>query len=199
MKTLTWQRYFDEQRRVHGKTLFTATELANVAGASLHALNVVAARLRKQGVLVRYARGLYGPPESVTPEQLARSVDSHAYLTSSWALFSYGLITQAPVLFTCFTDRRHNRARERDTPLGKLLFVCVRKPVYHPPERGVVAGPEQALFDYVYLMRRHGADPLSTATFRRVGTLRRSVMARIGRRYPDRVRRNVSQILHSIG
>ena len=195
MKTLEWQKYLEKQRRSHGKTLFTATELANVAGTSLHMINVELARLRKRNVVIRYARGIYGPPGGVTPEQLMLAVDSHAYLTSASALFRYGLITQVPALFTCFTDRRHNRARLRMTPLGKILFVCVKKPVYCPPKQQTVAPPEQTLFDYVYLMRRKGVDPLSTVTFRRLETLRKSVIARIGKRYPARVETQVSRIV----
>jgi hypothetical protein len=195
MKLREWQGYLDEQRRLHGKVLFTATELSHFAGSPLHALNVELARLKERRVIVRYARGIYGPPRGVTAGQVMRAIDSRAYITSAAALSHHGLITQTPALYACFTDRRHNRSRLRMTPLGQFLFVCVKKPVYHPAEGQVIAPPEQALFDFVYLMRRKGVDPTSTVTFRRLETLRKSVMKHIGNRYPAAVRKHVLRII----
>ena len=154
MRANAWRRFFEEQRNRHGKVLFTVTELANVAGTSRAALNVELARLRDQEIITQYAHGLYGLPGAVAPQVLVPTIDSHAYITGHYALYGYNLATQSPVAITCFTDRRSPRARERVTPVGRLVFVCVRSGVYFPVSEGAIAPPAQALCDYVYLSRR---------------------------------------------
>ncbi len=81
MKAREWQRVLETQRRDHAKTLFTATELANLAQTSLPSVNVQLSRLASQGVLTRYARGIYGLPSGVQPETLAHAIDPASYVT----------------------------------------------------------------------------------------------------------------------
>ena len=69
MRANAWRTFLDEQRSLHGKVLFTVTELANVAGTSRAALNVELARLRGEGSIAKYAHGLYGLPGAVTPRE----------------------------------------------------------------------------------------------------------------------------------
>jgi hypothetical protein len=195
MKALKWQEYLAGQSRVHGKTIFTVTELANIACMSAHALNVQLARLVERGVIQRYSSGKYGLPNMVTPEDLVKNLDSHAYITSVSALHYHQLITQIPNQFTCFTNRRHNRSRERMTPLGRYVFVCVSKSVYFQPERKPIASPEQAMFDFVYLMRRKGVDPKTIVTFRNLERLDESQISQVSHRYPKTVRKEVRNIL----
>ena len=141
MKASVWQRFFEEQRDGHQKVLFTVTELANVAGVSRTALNVELTRLRRRDVLAKYAHGLYGLPGAVTAETLVPAIDSHAYITGHYALYQHQLVTQVPTRITCFTDRRSPRARQRETPVGRLVFVVVRTAVYAPVVEGGVASP----------------------------------------------------------
>jgi len=195
MRTWEWQKYLDAQRREHGKTVFSVAEMANIARLSPESLNVQLARLIKRGVLLRYARGVYGLPEGLTASELLYSMDSHAYVTSVSALFHHGMITQRPSLFVCFTDRRHNRSRERTTPAGRFVFVTVKKPVYFPPVNKNIAPPEQALCDFVYLMRRSGIDPQGTVTFRNLNRLGKSFLKDTLRRYPGTVQKHVSSIV----
>ena len=70
MRANAWRRFLEEQRERHRKVLFTVTELANVAGTSRVALNVELTRLRHQGVITRYAHGLYGMPGAVVATRL---------------------------------------------------------------------------------------------------------------------------------
>ena len=195
MKTWEWQKYMDEQRRIYGKKIFSVAEMANIARMSPDSLNVELARLTKRGVLLRYARGIYGLPEGLTASELLDSMDSHAYITSVSALFHHGMITQSPSSFVCFTDRRHNRSRERKTPVGRFIFVTVKKNIYSPPADKKIAPPEQSLCDFVYLMRRKGLDPQSIVTFRNLNRLRKSLLKRTLRRYPGTVQKHVSSIL----
>jgi hypothetical protein len=186
----------EEQRARHGKVLFTLTELAHVASASPAALNVELARLRRQGIIMRYAHGLYGVPGEVRPQVLVPAIDAHAYITGHYALYSYQMVTQMPVTITCFTDRRSPRARERVTSLGRLIFVCVRGRVYRPVLEAAIAPPAQALCDYVYLSRRHGAEPEALVTFRNLARIRAEDLAPILVRYPVSVQKHVARLLH---
>jgi hypothetical protein len=194
MKANAWRKFLEEQRVLHGKVLYTVTELANVAGACGAALNVELTRLRDQEVIEKYAHGLYGLPRAVTPQDLVAAIDSHAYITGHYALYVHGLVTQKPVVITCFTDRQSPRARERATPLGRLDFACVRSDVYSPTPTGTIAPPAQALCDYVYLSRRPGTSPESLVTFRNLARIRDADFLRILARYPRSVQEYVAPL-----
>ncbi|MFA5042800.1 MAG: hypothetical protein WC381_08080 [Kiritimatiellia bacterium] len=181
--------YLEEQRRAHGKVLFTVTELANVAAVSRPVLNVELARLRRQGVIEKYAHGVYGLPNVITPAMLVAALDSHAYLTGSYVLYMHNLITQAPTRITCFTDRRSPRACERITSVGHFIFVCVRSRIYAQPAEGVVASPAQALCDFIYVTRRQGKLTKGMVTFRGLTAQAIPELDSIIARYPVTVQR----------
>jgi len=195
MKARDWQRFFEEQRRNHDKVLFTVTELANVSGSSRNTLNVELSRLIGQRIVVRYAHGVYGPSAAVPPARLVAYLDTRAYITGAYALGQHNLITQVPARVTCFTDRYSPRGRKRETPVGRFIFVCVRSRVYNLPPEGHVAGPEQALCDFVYLARRQGLRVVNQVTFRRLDSLDAHELESIGERYPATVRVEVSSLL----
>jgi hypothetical protein len=193
VKANAGRKFLDEQQGRYGKVLFTVTELANVAGVSRAALNVELTRLRQPEVIAKYAHGLYGLPGAVAPQVLVPAIDSHAYTTGHYALYSHNLVTQAPVTITCFTDRRSPKARERVTPVGRLVFACVRSGVYYPVE-GAMAPPAEALCDYVYLSRRQATAPEALVTFRNLARLRDADFPRILARYPVSVQRHVERL-----
>lgn len=193
MKARHWLEFMETQRHEHGKTVFSVTELANAGNTSLHSVNVELARLVKQGIIVRYSRGKYGLPGNVSPEELVSAVDKHAYLTGSYALYRHNLITQIPSELTCFTNRRHNRSRVRTTPAGRLVFVCVNERVYCKPRDGIMAAPEQALCDLVYLLRRRRLRPEGLFTFRNLDKVRE--LEHTLEKYPDIVRKTVLSLV----
>jgi hypothetical protein len=199
LKARDWRKYLESQRRLHGKTLFTLTELAHASGSSRKVLSVELHRLRRQGEIVRHARGLYGLADAVTPDGLLAGIDSHAYMTGAYALHIHNLITQMPTTITCFTDRRSPRARVRRTPLGTFVFVCVRSRVYSPPEQGplggLIAGAEQALCDFCYITRRRGARLAGAVTFRNLDRLDESRLSALLERYPSTVGEEVRGII----
>jgi|688.fasta_scaffold423433_1 predicted transcriptional regulator of viral defense system len=195
MKARDWQKYLEEQHRLHGKALFTVTELANVAHASRSALNVELTRLRRQGLIARYAHGQYGLPDVITPAVLLPAMDAHAYMTGTYALHLHNLITKAPTRITCFTDRRSPRAQERSTPVGRFAFICVRSRVYAPPHSGVIASPAQALCDCVYMMRRQGISIEGLVTFRNLTGISLAEIDAILVRYPMTVQRHVRALV----
>jgi hypothetical protein len=123
----------------------------------------------------------------------ARNLDPHAYVTGTYALMRQGLVTQVPAAITCFTTRRHFR-RELQTPAGRIEFVCVKPPIYRREVRAI-AGPELALCDFVYIALRRGQNPAGLLTYRRLNSLKPSVLDRTVKRYPGTVRRHVALLV----
>lgn len=199
MRALDWQRFLQQQRDEHRKVVFTTAELVNVAQAGPATVNVALRRLVKQGVLVRYAPGRYGLPGVVRPEDLVRTLDTSAYITGMYALYSHRLITQAPTEITCFTNHRHNRSRVRRTPLGRLVFVCVGSSVYSMPQSGILASREQALCDFVHVGRKRGVRASSLVTFRNLDLLDLPVLAVTLNRHPVAVQRELVRVLAGNG
>lgn len=195
MKALEWHTFLVEQREKHGKMLFSFAELANVAGTSRNSLKVQLHRLSRQGVIRQYARGWYGLPTGVSVEALVRAVDTGAYITGAYALYRHGVITQTQHEITCFTNRRSAASRVRQTPLGRLVLMCVGSGVYAPPHEGVLAPPEQALLDFVFICRRRGVAPSAIVTFTGHGLLDTAVLDCISPRYPSTVRADVAEVV----
>lgn len=194
MKALEWIKFLDIQRTQHGKVLFRVAELANIAGRAHHALNVELARLLKKGVLTRYATGVYGLPNVATPEQLVAMLDADAYITGMFALSRHNLITQMPTEITCFTNRRHNRSRQRHTLLGKFVFTCVNRRIYAKPVNSMLANQEQAFCDFVHTAKRQGLNPASLITFRKLNRLNPKRLNSIAKRYPASTRETIQQL-----
>jgi len=195
MKAREWNRYLEEQRRRYGKYFFSITELANVSQSSSESLNVELARLREYGIIERYGRGIYGLPGIDDPRLLLPQLDHRAYITGSFALYSYDLIDQAPIQISAFTDRRHGSARIKDTSLGKFRFVTVKAPIYAPPKAKVIAGEERALADFFYICRRDGADPINLVSFRNLNRISPDNLRKILKNYPRTVARQLTQNL----
>lgn len=195
MKTFEWQQFLQDQRARHSKVLFTVTELANADGGAAASIRVALRRLVARGVLQRYTDGRYGLPGAVTIEDLVPSLDRAAYATGMLALYRHHKITQRPSEVRCFTNRRHNRSRERTTPLGRIVFVCVTSAIYAPPCDSVIAAPEQALCDFVYECRRQCLLPDALVTFRNLDGLDRDRLAAVVSRYPKTIASHVARII----
>lgn len=195
MKAVEWVRFLADQRKRHGKAVFTVTELANVADASPAVINVELGRLVRRGVICRWVPGRYGLPDGVTAEELVTAIDADAYVTGACALAHHGLITQVPRQIDCFTRRRHNRSRQRQTPFGTLVFICVSPHIHAKPKEGGMAAPEQALCDLFYALHRRGLDPRSLYTFRKLDRL--TIPTGLLSRYPRTVQRSVKELLDS--
>jgi hypothetical protein len=194
VKALEVQRCLAEQRRRYGKHVFTPTELAHMSGSSMATTRVELCRLRKLGVIEQYAHGRYGLPGGATPEGLVRSLDVGAYISGAYALYAHGLVTQLPRVVTCITNKRHNRSRVRETSVGRIEFVCVSANIYAPPAQGDLAGAEQALCDYVYLMRRRGIDVRTQVTLRGLAKLDAAKLKEVRARYPRAVQDCVTDV-----
>ncbi len=195
MKSFEWDQLLRHYHTQYGKAVFTPAELANITGHSLPVLKTALHRLIKNGVIQRYTPGRYGLPGVAQIDELVSCVDIGAYITGLYALHKHNLVTQVPRRIHAFTNRRHNRSRARPTALGNIVFVCVHRPVYARPDGSSVAGPEQSLCDYVYLMRRQGLSVNSQVSFRNLEKLDMGNLKRHVARYPATVGREIDQLL----
>lgn len=191
MRAIDWQKFLQDQRDRYGKVVFTRTELANVSSLDPASLKVSLPRLINSGVIQRYTKGRYGLVGSATAEALVPSLDSTAYITGIYALYVHNLINQAPVEITCFTSRRHNRSRVRETSVGRIVFVCIEGSVYRHPGNSCVASPEQALCDYFYITRKRGVAGGNIVTFRNLDRLNTDQLEENLQRYPATVKREM--------
>jgi hypothetical protein len=198
MKARAWQKFFETQLRQHGKKLFSVAELANVAGVTPHVLNVEMARLVKQEVIVRYARGKYGLSGVAGPEDILPYLDRTAYITGFYALYRHNVVIQVPVVITCFTNRRHNRSRIKKTPAGTFVFSCVARKVFMPPHDGLLASPEQALLDWIYISLKEGVLPENQAALRNRKNLTKEKISRWRAKYPKSVLKKAETILSKV-
>ena len=195
MRAIDWHKFLQEQRDEHRKVVFTTSELANAAGSHPRSLSVTLQRLVARGIIRRYAAGRYGLPGAVGPEDLVPLLDTSAYITGMYALHRHRMVTQVPTEITCFTNRRHNRSRIRQTPLGHIVFVCVTAPLYAPPQGTVIASAEQALCDFVHLCRKRGLAATDIVTFRNKDRLNDHDLRTHLTRYPGTVEREVNRLL----
>ncbi len=195
MKTLAWQKFFEEQRELHGKLVFSVAELANAAKTTPHVVNTELGRLMARGVVARYAQGRYGLTTGVGPEHLLPAIDPGAYITGFYALYLHNLVTQVPSEITCFTNRRHNRTFSRATSVWKFRFICVSSVIHSKPAEAAIAPAEQALCDFVWLNRREGIEPRHLVTFLNLDRLNRRRLRKILSRYPGRVKSTVERII----
>ena len=63
------------------------------------------------------------------------------------------------------------------------------------PQGDVMASPEQACCDYVYICRKRGVSASSLVSFRNMDRINRQTLAKMLTRYPAAVRREVVQLL----
>jgi hypothetical protein len=195
MRAIDWHKFLQGQRDEHRKVVFTTSELANAAGSDPRSLSVTLQRLVSRGVIRRYAAGRYGLPGAVGPEDLVPLLDVSAYITGMYALYRHRMVTQVPTEITCFTSRRHNKSRVRQTPVGRIVFVCVTAPVYAPPQGTDIASAEQALCDFIHLCRKRGISATDLVTFRNQDRLDRQVLSDHLDRYPQTVEQEVNRLL----
>jgi len=199
MKAIDWQKTLQEQRDKYGKVIFTVTELSNISSLNTKSLKVSLSRLVNRRIIQRYTKGRYGMAESVMIEDLVSSIDPAAYVTGMYALYRHQLITQVPTEITCFTNHRHNRSRVRGTTLGRIVFVCITDSTYSHPQKNLVASPEQAISDFVYLCRKRGICPSDIVTFRNLHRLNLKLLQKYLKKYPATVKREMEKLFHQFG
>ncbi|MCP4606411.1 MAG: hypothetical protein GY847_38870 [Proteobacteria bacterium] len=119
-------------------------------------------RFSKAGKVIPLRRGLYVLADpyrkaSVQPASLANAIYRPSYLTGMWALSYYGMIPESVPVFTSVTTRT---PREFENHFGTFRYRNIKRSMffgYTPSDifgkKVLVATPEKALVDFLYLSR----------------------------------------------
>ena len=117
-------------------------------------------KLLASGELIRIKKGLYIDSHSAIPysnEILANLIHGPSYVSLEYALQQHGLIPEAVRVVTSVTTRRKKRYH---TPIGDFDYLHIPERYFSPgveyyeidTKRGyMMAGPEKALFDMLYV------------------------------------------------
>jgi len=158
----------DLLRLVGDEPVFSSS-LLNVDGLSPQQTKLQLVRWVNAGKLLQLRRGLYvfnAPYRRVEPHPflLANRLKKGSYVSLQSALAHFGMIPEhAPVVTSVTTGR----PEELSTPLGLFVFRHVRRNLFKgarsieiaPGQSALVALPEKALLDLVYLTPRGDSSP----------------------------------------
>ena len=146
-----------------GRTVFTTREVAALREGSMSATTQVLGRMERDGLVTRAARGIWCTPTDprFTPFALVVPLaGSHrAYVSFVSALHLHGVIEQIPQVVYAATTGHTRTAR---TPVTTVSFHRIDPRLfdgfewYGGGERFLVATPEKALVDCLYLSSRKG-------------------------------------------
>jgi predicted transcriptional regulator of viral defense system len=142
-----------EKLESFGKPYFNLADLEKILGLERRSLYVTLSRLTKAGVLRRLRRGVYELSLRPTDiEKVANQIYYPSYLSFEAALARYGIIAQIPYVLTFATAKRSKKLSIRQTvveyrQLKKELFFG-----YRLLSEVLVAEPEKALLDQLYLL-----------------------------------------------
>lgn len=146
-----------------GRPVFTTREVAAIRGASVAATSQTLRRLETDGRVVRVARGVWCDPEDpgFTPFALVHALAGihPAYVSFVSALHLHGIVEQIPQVVYAATTGHTARRR---TPVGTYSFHRIEPRFFDGYDwyRGghdfLIATPEKALIDSLYLASRKG-------------------------------------------
>lgn len=149
-------------RRI-GSPAFTTRQIATLRGASLSATSQALARMEERGLVQRVSRGVWCNPDDpgFTPYMLVSLLAGghRAYVSLISALHLHGLIEQIPATIFAVTTG-HTRIRE--TSLGSFSYHRIHPHFfmgfgwYGKSQSFLIATPEKALVDALYLSSRKG-------------------------------------------
>ncbi len=144
---------FLNQLKEINKLYFTTRDLQAIGGYNPNTLYVVLNRLVKEGKLIRLTSGIYILPERYGEiERIANSIYFPSYLSFESALAKYGIISQIPYTLMFATPLKtrtillDNYRVEYRSIKEELFFGYTTN-----PDGLLIATPEKALFDMIYL------------------------------------------------
>ncbi len=144
---------------------FTTSQVAEAADVHPHNASRDLARMAERGLITHVHRGLWAAPSH--PEFSPYAVVPHlfddeeeGYVSVLSALSLHGLINQIPQAVHVVTRRQRQKVR---TPVGTYEFHVLQDQLFggfKPHQRTsafLLARPEKALFDTLYLSTRRGS------------------------------------------
>jgi predicted transcriptional regulator of viral defense system len=151
--------WLDLFRGNRGKRLFSLSDLVLLTGDRRSSLTVQLSRLVSSGVIERPARGWYANPFALpSDEEVAMIIRRPSYLSMEYALSRHGVLSQQARVLTVVTTRLPYTFRSGDTvfeyhQVKRSLFRG-----YRSEGEVLVAEPEKALLDLVYVRHVRGRD-----------------------------------------
>lgn len=143
-------KYQDLRKKI-GKPVFTRQDLR------LRGLRVFDYQLslwQKQGYIIKLKNGVYlfsEDADRVKPEELALYLYSPSYISLEKALSIYGLIPEMVYGITSITPKTTRRFRNK---FGSFIYRHIKPSLffgYRETKGFLLAEPEKALLDYLYL------------------------------------------------
>lgn len=146
-----------------GRPIFTTKEIADFSGGSLSVTSRVLARMERQRLITRVIKGLWCVPSDprFTAYALVHFLSGtrRAYVSFVSALHLHGLIEQIPQIVYAATTGHTRLVR---TPVGAFSFHRIAPSMfagfewYGDRRDFLIAAPEKALVDSLYLSSRRG-------------------------------------------
>lgn len=149
--------------RATGRSVFTTRQIAALRGGSVSATSQALARMEHRGLVKRVTRGVWCIPDDprFSPHSLVPLLAGghRAYVSLISALHLHGLMEQIPQIVYAVTT---GHTRERATSVGTYSYHRISPGLfagfdwYGERQDFLVATPEKALFDSLYLSSRKG-------------------------------------------
>jgi len=144
-----------------GKSIYSYAELMRLTGLSEPALRRALTRLGKYKLLTSLGKNLYANIfHTPTLEEIAGLLYPPAYISLESALFMHGVIDQAPHVIHAVTL---NKTKSFSTALGEMAYFHIQADLffgYSAQDRMLLAEPEKAALDFIYLQRQNGFEPV---------------------------------------
>ena len=135
---------------------FLTKEAAIVLGVSVNYATIILSRLAKQGAIARLVKGRWAYSQSVDPLLLPSILvyPLMAYVSLYSALYYHGMINQVPNVIFAVSQ---GKTKVFQTPLGKVSVHSINSVLFTGyevcgPRSLLIATPEKALFDTLYLI-----------------------------------------------
>lgn len=156
MKVNRWLDFFKTHSE---KSLFSLSDLLVLTGEDESSIGVQLTRLVNAGIIERVARGWYENPfNPPNPEEISMVLRYPSYLSLEYALSTRGILSQRAVILTLVTTKNTYTysAAERE-----YEYHRVKPELFFGYERQgpiLIAEPEKALLDLVYIRMVHGGE-----------------------------------------
>lgn len=149
------QEWLDLFRRNRESKILRVQDLKILTGMKPPALRVALERLAKRGIVQRVCRGYYANPfNPPSLEEISAFLYRPSCVSLESALAWHGVLSQIPHTLTCVTPRLTWRL---NTSFGRIEYRQIKKSYLFgliPQEGYLLAEPEKALVDFLYLNRK---------------------------------------------
>jgi len=158
-KLFTQAQWLDHLRR--GKSIYQFGELQRLTKLSAVATQRAVHRLARACLLAKLGKGYYAnllqPP---LIEEVSAVLYPPSYISLESALFHHGIIEQAPQMLACVGT---NKTKTFQTAFGEIYYAHVQAGLFFGYElngRSLMALPEKAALDFIYLQLQNGHKPM---------------------------------------